>query len=216
MTRNENIEAMLKNKRLMLTLFLLIVALGVYHPALRIIKFTRHTSQFTVFRFKTEIDDADEPFSGRYVMLRSAKEKLTVDREFDFDTEAVDSLAVLEEDENGLAKVVDIVRKPEPGKTAIRTYSVWSYYFSEREDLSSYCTVGFPFERFDLGEEPTPAGERAFSEAARSGKECVLTVKIYANGNFDITGLEIGGTPIREFLRRAEAGAGASAAGQKN
>lgn len=198
---------MFGNKRLILTLFLLTAAAGVWYPVSQIIKFGFPAPEFSVFRFKAKIDDPDEPFSGRGVHLRIEDQALSVDKHYQIYKGSEYDYAVIEGDGRGLAKVVDIAREPEPGKQVIRTLRAWRDNSRiekiEGRPAAFHYNVSFQSKRFTIKKEPTPEAQRAFSEALRSGKECVIAVRVYASGNFTITDLEIGGIPIHEFLERA-------------
>lgn len=193
---------MLKNNKLLLALFLLTVAAGVWYPVLKIIRFEFPSSPPAVFRFNAALYDPYDPFRGRYVALRGAGQTLVSDEPIEF---YMDAYAVLENDEKGLAKVVGLTRKPEPGKPAIRTSNISRYSSTSGKGAEAKKTynyvVSFPFERFYMNEKLAPEAERAFRAAARSDRECVIVVKVYADGNYAITDLEIDGMPIRQFLK---------------
>lgn len=194
---------MLKNNKLLLALFLLTVAAGIWYPVLKIIRFEFPLSPPAVFRFSATLYDPYDPFRGRYVALQGKSQTLVSDEPIDY---YAGSYAVLENDEKGLAKVVGLTRKPEPGKPAIRTSYVSRYSGAPGKDAEPKKThnyvVSFPFNRFYMNEKLAPEAERAFRYAARSGMECVIVVKVYADGNYAITDLEIDGMPIREFLKK--------------
>lgn len=194
---------MLKNKKLLLALFLLMVAAGVWYPVSKIIGFEFPSSPPAVFRFSAEIYDPYDPFRGRYVALQSASQTLVADEPIEF---YKDAYVVLENDENGLAKAVGLVRKPESGKPAVRAYNISRYPASSESGAAEKkiynYSIQFPFERFYMNEKLAPAAEQAFRDALRSGKKCVIVVKVYADGNYAITGLEIDGVPIHDFLKK--------------
>lgn len=215
---NEKLMSMMKNKKLVLTLFLLTAAAGVWYPASQIVKFGFPERQFAVFRFGAVIDDPGDTSDGRGARLRIEDQTLSVDKYYQIYKRDKYVYAVLEGEENGLAKVVDIAEEPEPGKQVIRTSRAWpDNSFAEKYEgrpAAFHYKVEFQPKGFAIKEKLRPEAERAFSEALRSGGKYVVTVRVYDDGNYLITDLEIDGTPIREFLERAEAEAGA-ATGQK-
>lgn len=216
MPGNEKFKSMMKNKKLVLTLFLLTVAAGVWHPLSQIIKFGFPERHQAVFRFGAVIDDPDEPFSGRGVLLRIEDQTLSADKYYQIYNGSEYDYAVIEGDGRRLAKVVDIARKPETGKQVIRMHQA-RHDDSRAEKIEGrpaafHYKVSFQPKRFTIEKKPTPEAKRAFSEAVRSGRKCVITVRVYANGYYAITDLEIDGMPIHEFFERVDAGVRARAA----
>lgn len=216
--KNEKLMSVMKNKKLVLPLFLLAAAAGVWYPLSQIVELGFPPRQYAVFRFGAEIDEPDDPFRGRGARLRIEDQTLSVDKYYPLYRRDKYVYAALEGEENGLAKVVDIAEEPEPGKQVIRTFRAWpDNSFAEKYEgrpTAFHYKVEFQPKRFAMKEKPRPEAERAFSEALRSGGKYVVTVRVYDDGNYLITDLEIDGTPIRKFLERAEAEAGA-ATGQK-
>lgn len=200
------------NKKILLALFLFLVAVGVYYPVSKIIRFEFPLSPPAVFRFRATLYDPYDPFRGRYVALSPMAQTVIAGGMKWYKYDESDVYAVLEEDEEGLAKVVDLVKKPKPGKPAIRAKSAvphgrWlnpgSAIEKTEKDIASTYTVNFQFDRFYMNEKLAPKAEAAVNKAVREGGDgCVIVVKVYADGNFAITDLEIGGVPIRDFLKK--------------
>lgn len=199
------------NKKIQLALFLFIVAVGVYYPVSKIIRFEFPFSPPAVFRFQATLYDPYDIFRGRYVALAPTRQTVIASDMEWYKYNESKVYAVLEEDEDGLAKVVDLVKKPEPGKPAVRVESAFPHgrwggrglTDKTEEDVANKYTVNFPFDRFYMNEKLAPEAEVAVNKAVREGGEgCVIVVKVYADGNFAITDLEIGGVPIREFLKK--------------
>lgn len=194
---------MLKNKKtVLLALFLLSVAAGVYYPISKIIRFEFPSAPPAVCRFRAALYDPYDPFRGRYVALLAETQTLITGEEKVFENRD-HVYAVLEVDEEGLAKVVDLTDTRQPGKLVIRTSS-----FGYRKELNAdgekmyNYYVSFPFYRFYMNEKLAPEAERAVRDAARNGGRCVIVAKIYEDGNYAITDLEIDGLPIHKFLEK--------------
>lgn len=191
---------MFRDKRIMLALFLLTVASGVYYPVSKIIRFEFPRTAPTVFRFKSELRDPYDPFRGRYVALSTPNYTFVADKlKEDVRRNSKKVYAVLENGEDGWAEVIGLVLEPEPGKPAVRIDHFW--YDQVRADMGVRYHVSLPFNRFYMNEALAPEAERAFLKAARTvGSECTIVVKVYDDGNFAITDIEIDGVPIRKFL----------------
>lgn len=203
---------MLKNKTLMLTLFLLATAAGVWYPASKVIGFEFPSSPPAVVRFPVSNVLYHTPLGSRLI-LRQETLEWGSDEIIDCD---LNEYVVLESDENGLATVADIVPKPVPGKPTIRALEIdWEDTYIEEEDYdvaadpeSEYYRkqylyhVVLPFREFDVKEEITPEIREVLWKAVRSDKEFIIVVKVYGDGSHQIADMEIDGTPIREFLKR--------------
>lgn len=200
------------NKKILLALFLFVVAVGVYYPVSKIIRFEFPLSPPAVFRFQATLYDPYDPFRGRYVALSPVRQTV-IARDMKWYKYGESTVyAVLEDDENGLAKVVGLVKKPKPGKPAVRLESAvphgrWlnpgSAIDEAEKDIANTYTAHFPFDRFYMNEKLAPEAEVAVNKAVSEGGDgCVIVVKVYADGNFAITDLEIGGVPIRDFLKK--------------
>lgn len=188
-----------KSKKILLALFLLAVAAGVFYPISKIISYEFPTSPPTVVRFHVTLYDPYDPFRGRYVQLRVPSQRVTVNEKREYARN--NGYAVLEKDEDGFAVVVDLLDKPEPGKTAMRIQSIWRSYY---DDTAGHTyEVSFPLDRFYMNEKLAPEAERVVAEAIKAGGAgCALLVNVYANGNSTIKDLLIGDTPIHEFLKK--------------
>lgn len=203
---------MLKNKTLMLTLFLLATAAGVWYPVSKIIGFEFPSSPPAVFRFPA-LNVLHCAPRGSRLFLEDETLEWRSNELIDCD---LNNYIVLESDENGFAKAVGIVPKPVPGKPTIRALEIEeenTYIEEEDYDIaadpeSEYYReqyiyhIVLAFDEFDLNEEITPEIERVLREAELAGKEFTIVAEVYRDGNYQVTDLEIDGTPIREFLKK--------------
>lgn len=199
-------------KKLLLALFLLTLVVGLYYPAAKIIRFEFPLTPPAVVRFNVALYDPYDPFRGRYVAIRARRGQVTVARNADgkrpFDLSSR-LYAVIEQDENGRANVVDLVKKQQAGKINLRLDRYSVYFASGEKDDADYDTynISLPFERFYMNEKLAPEAERVFMQITRggAGDRCQIVVKIYKDGSYAINGMEIDGMPIHEFLRKEQA-----------
>lgn len=207
---NPKVITMRNKKNLLLAFFLLALAAGLYYPVSKIIRFEFPWVPPVTVRFAAEIYDPYDPFRGRYVAISA--NNLTMSVEDAGSRPALDRdsrlYAVIELDEKGVAKLVDVAEKPQSGKINLRLerYAV----YSRRRDVDGVTgetyTARLPFNRFYMNEKLAPEAERAFIRAVRSREsgKCQIVVKIYADGRHAIENLEIEGMPIHEFLRKKQ------------
>lgn len=198
-------------KKLLLALFLLTLAAGLYYPAAKVIRFEFPLVPPAVVRFNAAIYDPYDPFRGRYVAISVQRDQVTVVRDADGGPvldRSSQLYAVIEPDEKGMAKIVNLVKKPQAGKINLRLdrYSVYLYKEKVNAGYDTY-NVSLPFNRFYMNEKLAPEAERAFMQATRGGEKgrCQIVVKIYQNGSHAIDDMEIDGIPIHEFLRKEQA-----------
>lgn len=195
--------AMLRNKKnILLALFLLSVAAGVYYPISKIISFEFPLTPPTVCRFRATFYDPYDPFRGRYVALQAEGQEFTVDEKLDLRKGTL--YAVLEVGEDGMAKVAGLAKTRPPGKIVIKTDDFWFRVRTNDDGKEVYrYNVSFPFKRFYMNEKLAPEAERIVMEAMRgSGGKCLIVAKVFAGGEYAISDLEIDGVPIYELLER--------------
>lgn len=200
-------------KKLLLALFLLTMAVGLYYPAAKIIRFEFPLVPPAIIRFNVALYDPYDPFRGRYVAINVPRVQVAIARDADSKPAfGLDSrlYAVIEPDEKGIAKIVDLVKKPQAGKINLRLDRYSVYYASRNKDEAGYDTyyVSFPFNRFYMNEKLAPEAERVFMQVTRGGGvdgRCQIVVKIYRDGSHAIDGMEIDGISIHEFLRKEQA-----------
>lgn len=193
---------LLKNKKYtLLALFLLTVAAGLYYPVSKILLFEFPSAPPAVYRFRAELYDPYDPFRGRYVALRIPAQRLSLSR--DIDTFAGGLYGVLEQDGDGQARVVDISDKLVPGKDCLRLDDIDKIPEGYGADGSSYFvyTIYFPFKRYYMNEKLAPEADVAVNTALGNNASVVIAAKIFADGNFTVSELEIDGVPILEFLK---------------
>lgn len=199
---------MRNKKNVLLALFLLSLAAGLYYPVYKIIRFEFSLTPPAIVRFNAQIYDPYDPFRGRYVAF-TVRDRVELARGVDDSliTERSSSpYAVLETDAKGVAKIVDLAKKPQAGKINLRLEKNAVFVSSRNTDDDNKVTynVNLPFYRFYMNEKLAPDAELVVGQALRGGRAgtCQIVVKIYANGAYAISGLEIDGVPIHEFLRK--------------
>lgn len=206
---NPGAAIMRDKKKALLALFLLAWAAGLYYPVAKILRFEFPWASPAIVRFNVGLYDPYDPFRGRYVAISTPRAQVTLARAADGESLDLDSrlYAVIEQDEKGMAKIVDLAEKPQAGKINLRL-DRHSVYWRRNKDNADYDTynVSLPFNRFYMNEKLAPEAERAFMRAASRGKSetCQIIVKIYRDGAHAIVGLEIEGMPIHEFLLKME------------
>ena len=153
--------------------FVLSVAAALYYPVKKIMQYEFSPAQ--VFEFKVTAYDPYDPARGHFLAL-------TV-HPTNFKRGNSDCrYAVLQVDQDGFAKVQEVIGKPD-GRACVK--------------LTKY-SKRFPFNRFYINEELAQAADKIFQEAANS-KRCALRVNVYSDGASAVEDLLINGVSIRKL-----------------
>lgn len=212
MVSSPSVTKIRDKKKLLLALFLLTLAAGLYYPIAKIIRFEFPLAPPAIVRFNAGIYDPYDPFRGRYVAIRAQQAQVTLARGADGEP-ALDLSSrlylVIEPDEKGMAKIVDLAEKPQAEKINLRLDKYSARLLWRNKVDTGYDTYGvsLPFNRFYMNEKLAPEAERVFLQFTRGGTagRCQIVVKIYRDGTYAIDGIEIDGIPIHEFLRKEQA-----------
>ena len=183
-----------------LILFLITALAAVAYPVIKIINYELPSVPPAVYRFKAGIVDPYDPFRGRYVALNPLPNKIILKEEKKFQDGAY-VYAVLSNDKQGIATVVDLVEKPiaEMDCLKIRFYE---YGNSKDNAGRTIYRINLPFDRFYLNERVAPEAEKAVADITQNNNgECLIIVKVYSDGNYAIEDLEINGKSIHEYLK---------------
>ena len=182
-------------------IFFLITALAaVAYPVFKIINYELPSVPPAVYRFKAGIVDPYDPFRGRYVALNALPNEIILKEEKKFQDGAY-VYAVLSNDKQGIATVVDLVEKPIAKMDCLKI-RFYEYGNSKDKAGRTIYRISLPFDRFYLNESIAPEAEKAVADITRiNNGECLIIVKVYADGNYAIEDLEINGQSIHKYLK---------------
>lgn len=181
------------NKRVVLALFICVAAAQIAVPASMIFKRETTLREGRQYRFVTAPVDPYDPFRGRYVALGIKENTAPVPKGESFNYhEPV--YAVLEENQEGFARISAVTRKRPQGNTYIRA--------KVTHPNTSKVTLGLPFDRYYAEENIAPAIERAYRRHSRREKhDAYITVRVKA-GFAVLEELYIDDIPILDFVRQ--------------
>lgn len=195
---------MKRNDLIRFVLYLLTLAAILWHPVNRILAFERPSVPPAVFDFRMEIFDPYDPMRGRYVRLNPEFSVRLKNKNTNLFRNDQEIFAVLEKDEKGLAKFVDLVPKKPDGKKFLKVKYSWfqADYGKDPKNpkrnillKTGQHRIRTPFERFYMNEKSAPAAEQMVREAT-ADKKAVIRVKVYADGNAAIDSLLVDGKPV--------------------
>ncbi len=186
-----------------LILFLLIAMAGAAYPVIKIIQYEFPAEPPAIYRFKAGIVDPYDPFRGRYVSLNPLPNEIILKEKKKFKNGAY-IYAVLSNDKQGIATVLDLVQSPVANMNClkIRFYDYMNPSNYKDKTGGMIYRIRLPFDRFYLNENLAPKAEKIVTEITRQNDgECIIKVKIYSDGNYAVEDLEINGRSIREYLK---------------
>lgn len=183
-----------------LILFLITAMAAVAYPVIKIINYELPSVPPAVYRFKAGIVDPYDPFRGRYVALNALPNEILLKEEKEFQ-DGTYVYAVLSNDKQGIATVVDLVEKPIAKMDCLKI-RFYEYGNSKDNTGRTIYRISLPFDRFYLNESIAPEAEKAATDITRNNNgECLIIVKVYSDGNYTIEDLEINGKSIHEYVK---------------
>jgi uncharacterized membrane-anchored protein len=147
-----------------------------------------------VFRFKTQPVDPYDAFRGRYVTVRAA-ENAGLMREGEACEPRQKVYAVLDEDEDGFARIKEIATERPEGNDYIAVRASGG-----RVAVGGKVHVRWPFGRYYMNEELAPRAEHVYREHSRRGKQDAYIAVRVRSGFAVLEELYVGGKAIADFL----------------
>jgi uncharacterized membrane-anchored protein len=182
------------NKIILFGLFLLLAAAQIAVPAAMIGRHETVLREGRLYKFRTAPVDPADPFRGRYVAL-------AIDENSGPAAEGVQQwlpdqtvYATLAEDSEGFAHIALVMPTPPDGPDYIRARVIYS--------ADNRVHLRLPIDRYYMNEEMAPQAEIAYREHSRMAEQdAYVTVRV-KDGDAQIEGLFVAGTPIEEFVRQ--------------
>lgn len=147
------------------------------------------------FRFRTAPVDPYDAFRGRYVAVRVMDDWVPLAPGTEVER-GRGVFATISEGPDGLARLEGAALDRPAGEAYLEA--------EVRRVENGRVRLAFPFDRFYLTEKAAPAAEAAYRRAsAREARAAAALVVRVRSGHAVLEDLEIEGTPIGEYLRRA-------------
>ena len=186
---------MKNNRILILVLFLLLIGAQWFVVIDMIEQQQKVINTGTLFRFKTQPIDPNDPFRGKYVFLNFESNTININKEasFAYNDEVYVSFT---EDENHFAKISKISNVPPQNhsdylKTKINGVNSF-------DSLTQSISVHYPFNRFYMHEKKAPEAERVYIEANRDTIKNNSYAEVYIkNGIGVLTDVKINDVSLR-------------------
>lgn len=179
--------------KILLPAFILVCLAQIYVPASMILQREAILDSGKEFKFKTAPVDPNDPFRGKYILLRYEDNS--------FDVENVDEwkrgetiYVLLGTDSGGFVKITSVsMEKPDDNKDYLKTEVEYAFQGKVHFDL--------PFNRYYMEESKAFEAELTYNRSARD-----TTVETYAlvnikDGEAVLKDVMIGGRSIREIVK---------------
>lgn len=148
------------------------------------------------YKFKSEPVDPFDPFRGKYITLRLAEEGRTHTFKGKTDTKT-DYYAVLEEDSEGYAKIVNLVEKKPEKDNYVKVRLLYSSGDEKR--------IKFKFNKYYMNEFMSYKAEQLIREKLREQNSSIFAEVSVLDGKARIKSIIVNGLTIEEALKNYEA-----------
>lgn len=193
----------MNKKKLTLVFFILVALLQLYVPAKMIFDREDIISTGKEYKFRTEPIDPNDPFRGKYIMLRYTATSIQVQNGKDWTQNEV-VYVILSIDKEGYAKIKSVSKeKPQDNSDFVKA-KVDYVSNSEYTDL----TIDYPFARFYMEESKAPQAEKVYSEAIVDSAQVAYALINIKDGEAVIKDVFINKTSIVEIVKNRNRNAG--------
>lgn len=147
----------------------------------------------TVYKFKTEPVDPNDPLRGKYVQLGFEADEVKVNNgDWQYGEKGY---AVIGKDHNGFAYIKELTREKPKNSDYIPVTVNYNY--------DDKVTIKYPFERFYMEESKAPDAERLYREN-NSGEKKLPAHAIVAikDGVAVVKDVILDGMPIKEYIEK--------------
>lgn len=168
-------------------------------PAKMIWENERLYSTGTTFKIRTIPVDPNDPFRGKYITLSYDintyyLEKFAYKNEFSNKDKV---FVLVEEDENGFAKIVSISKTP-PSSNDYLTANIRSVH---ETDTQYIFRLDYPFQKFFMEETKAPKAEELYWEALRHTDKQVYGLVNIKAGKAVLKDVQVDGVSIVELVQ---------------
>ena len=188
----------MKNRKMLLILFICLVALQLCVPAYMIISREMTLQSGKQFKFKAAPVDPSDPFRGRYVSINIPDSEIDIpeDEEY-YGGQTV--YVLLENDAQGFAAMKGVSRT----KPASGDYFKTRVIYVNPKDMGGTrkLHVAIPFNRYYMEEKAAPQAEEEYNRrAGEINDDVYVTIRVY-KGSVVLEKLYVEGVPIEDYLK---------------
>lgn len=185
----------MKNKNLLITLFLFVVMAQLFVPAQMIYNQEDILNTGKIVKFQCEPIDPNDPFRGKYITLRFKESAIKVKNLKEWNSNET-IFAKIETSKNGFAKIKSISKtKPTDNSTYLKLKINYS------DDYENKIYLDFPFNRFYMNEYKAKNAEEVYAESTIDTTKIAYALVATKNGEAVIKDVLIDNISIKELAK---------------
>jgi uncharacterized membrane-anchored protein len=186
----------MKNKNIIITLFLFVVIAQLFVPSQMIYNQEDIINTGQIVKFQCEPIDPNDPFRGKYITLNFKETGIRVKNIKDWKSNET-VFAKIETSKDGFAKIKSI-SKTEPTDNSI-CLKLKINYIAEYDDNKIY--LDFPFNRFYMNENKAKNAEKVYAESTIDTKKITYALVATKNGEAVIKDVLIDNVSIKKLAK---------------
>ena len=201
----------MKNNKIILIVFILVALVQLYVPAKMILDREDILATGKEFKFKTMPIDPNDPFRGKYIILRFDNNEYTLKEDDNKEWKRDETIfAILNVDNEGFV-FVNSIKKTKPTneqdffKTKIKyVYGDNNIFSNKVVKNTKKVAIDFPFNRFYMEETKAYDAELAYREMESREKKPTYALVNIKNGEAVLKDVIINDTSVVEIVRRRQ------------
>lgn len=187
----------MNSKKILLAVFIVVALVQLYVPAKMIWHREDILSTGTDFKFKVAPIDPNDPFRGKYIMIRCDENTFT-DSSGQTWEDGESIYVSFTTNSSGFAKIESVSKNKQTGdenfiKAKVRSVSGAG---------SHHLTIDYPFDRYYMDESKAPEAEVLYRESQQNTNKITFALVSIKNGDAVLKDVMIDGTSIREVVGR--------------
>ncbi len=187
----------MKNKNIIIILFLLVVIAQLFVPSQMIYNQEDILNTGKIVKFQCEPIDPNDPFRGKYITLNFKETGIKV-KNLKYWNSNETVFAKIETSKDGFAKIKSI-SKTEPTDNSIYLELKINYITEYNNDNKIY--LDFPFNRFYMNEYKAKNAEKVYAESTIDTTKIAYAVVATKNGKAIIKDVLIDNVSIKELAK---------------
>lgn len=187
----------MKNKNMLFTLFLFVVAAQLFVPSQMIYNQEDIINTGKLVKFQCEPIDPNDPFRGKYITLNFKENKIKVKNLKDWNSNET-IFAKIETSKDGFAKIKSI-SKTEPTDNSIYLKLKINYLADYNNENTIY--LDFPFNRFYMNENKAKNAEKVYAKSTLDSTKIAYALVATKNGEALIKDVLIDNISIKELAK---------------
>jgi uncharacterized membrane-anchored protein len=186
----------MKNKKIILLLFILVIGAQLIVPAKMILNKERVLKTGTAFKFKTIPFDPSDPFRGKYIHLNFEEDKFEIKNKDNW-TRNEEVYAIITNNDNGYATIKNVVKEKPSSDIHFITTKVKHVDFY---GVTKSITIEYPFERFYMEEFKAKPAEDVYRDSFKIENTTTYALVYIKNGAAVLENVFINNVPIKDAI----------------